>query len=106
MDKAGNLYGTTYEYGTAGYGTVYQMKHKGSGWTFNSLYSFAGGSDGANPVARVIFGPNGTLYGTTKYGGTGYGTVFNLRPSGAACRTALCLWTETVLYRFGGFGMA
>ncbi len=106
MDKGGNLYGTTYAYG-AGYGTVYQLKHKGSGWTFNPLYSFAGGSDGANPLARVIFGPNGTLYGTTKFGGGGCenygcGTVFNLRPSPSACKSALCSWIKTVLYDFKG----
>jgi len=34
----------------------------------------------ANPAARVIFGTNGTLYGTTVEGGTsGEGTVFNLK---------------------------
>ena len=103
FDKAGNLYGTAYYGGTGDYGTVYQLKHKGSGWTFNPLYSFAGGSDGAYPQARVIFGPNGTLYGTAFIGGSyGYGTAFNLRPSAAACRTALCPWKETVLYNFTG----
>ena len=107
LDKAGNLYGTTNGGGAgyAGYGTAYQLKHKGAGWTFNPLYSFKGsgnGGDGANPQARVIFGPNGTLYGTTSAGGGGnWGTVFNLRPSASACKSALCPWTETVLYAFG-----
>ena len=67
LDRAGNLYGTAYG-GGIGAGTVYQLKHKGSGWTFNPLYSFHGG-DGAYPRARVIFGPNGTLYGTASGGG-------------------------------------
>src|SRR5271157_394855 len=102
MDKAGNLYGTAFHYG-AGYGTVYQLKHKGSGWVFNPLYSFTAGSDGAYPAGGVIFGPNGTLYGTTYEGGKGYGTVFNLRPKPTACLTALCGWGETVLYRFVGY---
>jgi|SRR5271157_220116 len=102
MDKAGNLYGTASSGGAANYGTVYKLTHKGSGWTLNSLYSFAGGSDGAFPQARVIFGPNGILYGTTRGGGAGYGTVFNLRPKPTACLTALCPWTETVLYSFKG----
>ncbi len=102
-----NLYGTAY-YGGAGYGTVYELKHAGSGWTLNPLYTFTGGSDGAYPRARVIFGPNGTLYGTTVLGGTGEcsivgcGTVFNLRPSATTCRATLCPWTETVLYAFKG----
>ena len=73
-------------------------------WTLNPLHSFTGGSDGSHPLARVIFGPNGTLYGTTILGGNGgdHGTVFNLRPSPTACRTSLCPWTETVLYAFAG----
>ncbi len=101
LDKAGNLYGTAF-YGGAGYGTVYQLRHNGSGWIVNPLYSFTGGSDGANPYARVIFGPNGTLYGTTNMGGYGYGTVFNLRPKPTACLTSRCPWGETVLYAFKG----
>ena len=31
------------------------------------------------------------------------GTVFNLRPPAVPCKTALCPWTETVLYSFQGF---
>jgi len=98
MDGAGNLYGTTYS-GASGYGTVYRLKRSGSNWVFGPLYSFTGGSDGANPSARVIFGPDGALYGTTEYGGTA-GTVFKLQPSASACKAALCLWTETVLHNF------
>jgi len=100
--RGGNLYGTASDGGT-GYGTVYQLKHTGSKWIFNLLYSFTSGNDGANPAARVIFGPNGTLYGTTAQGGTyGYGTVFNLRPFPSVCKTALCPWMKTVLYAFEG----
>src|SRR5271165_1096627 len=106
IDRGGNLYGTAYR-GGAGYGTVYKLAHKGSGWTFNPLYAFAGGSDGAHPYGRVIFGGNGTLYGTTSEGGNsscsgGCGTVFNLKPPATACKSALCPWTEIVLYRFTG----
>jgi uncharacterized repeat protein (TIGR03803 family) len=57
----------------------------------------------------MVFGPDGSLYGTTVVGGGGIctfgqgcGTVFRLRPSANFCRTALCPWTETVLYRFTG----
>src|SRR5271169_4960113 len=49
LDRGGNLYGTANTGGTGGNGTVYKLTHKGSGWTFNTLYSFAGGNDGANP---------------------------------------------------------
>ena len=54
LDKAGNLYGTTFNGGTSGNGAVYQLKLKNSSFVFNPLYSFAGGSDGANPDPRVI----------------------------------------------------
>ena len=112
-DQAGNLYGTTqYRGGNGCYlgegcGTVFRLKHAGSRWVLNTLYSFQGGTDGGNPLARVIFGPDGSLYGTTQNGGNsactfGCGTVFNLRPPPTACKTALCPWTETVLYRFSG----
>jgi len=51
----------------------------------------------------VVIGANGTLYGTTAVGGSGEGgTVYNLRPSPRVCVSALCPWTETVLYRFTG----
>jgi uncharacterized repeat protein (TIGR03803 family) len=103
MDGAGNLYGTASSGGSGGDGTVYQLKHKGSGWVFSPLYSFTGGSDGANPRARVIFGPDGTLYGTTFNGGSdGQGMVFRLRPFARACTAALCPWMETVLHQFAG----
>jgi uncharacterized repeat protein (TIGR03803 family) len=105
MDASGNLYGTASK-GGAGYGTVYKLKHAGAGWTLSPLYSFQSGADGAHPVARVVFGPNGTLYGTTEYGGTpedctdGCGTVFNLQPQPTACTSVLCPWIETILQRF------
>ena len=104
MDGAGNLYGTTDGGGgRSGAGAVYKLTHRGSGWIVNPLYNFTGGSDGANPEARVIFGPNGTLYGTTVAGGEyNDGTVFNLRPFPTVCKAALCPWMETVLYSFTG----
>ena len=88
IDAVGNLYGTNYS-GGAGYGTVYSLKHAGSGWIVFPLYSFSGGSDGANPWTRVNLGPDGSLYGSTFAGGTtgcafqgrnGCGVIFNLKP--------------------------
>ena len=117
MDQAGRLYGTNFFGGEHGFGTVYGLARAGSGWIATGLYSFqgqeVGGTDGAYPESNVTFGPDGTLYGTTAFGGIGdnegHGTVFNLRPPATVCKTALCPWTETVLYRFtggsdGGFG--
>jgi hypothetical protein len=48
FDRAGNLYGTTFD-GGSGYGGVFKLKHSGSAWLFSPLYSFAGGNDGAGP---------------------------------------------------------
>ena len=103
IDPAGNLYGTTRN-GGAGYGMVYQLKRTNSGFLFRPLYSFAGDNDGAFPEGRLTIGPDGSLYGTTVDGGgpppEGVGTVFNLKPPPAACKTALCPWLETVLQSF------
>jgi uncharacterized repeat protein (TIGR03803 family) len=109
-DRAGNLYGTAQGGGAYGNGKVFKLTPKGKGWVFSPLYSFRGGTDGASPSARVIFGPDGSLYGTTSKGGLQQcisgnqtcGTVFKLQPPPTACKTALCPWTETVLYRFTG----
>ena len=109
MDKAGNLYGTTFN-GGAGYGTVFRLKLANGHWVLNPLYTFMGGSDGAGPTSGVVFGPDGSLYGTTTFGGgggcngifLGCGTVYRLRPPLTACKSVLCPWTETVLYRFQG----
>jgi uncharacterized repeat protein (TIGR03803 family) len=107
-DGAGNYYGTTRDGGKYGYGTVFKLVYKGSGWILTPLYSFAGGDDGANPDAKVIRGQDGGLYGTTVggggtgCGGGGCGTVFRLTVPATACKTAVCAWSETVLYRFQG----
>lgn len=118
MDLHGNLYGTTTTGGPAGFGTVFQMKPAGTGWILNPLHAFTGDSDGGNPWARVVLGPDGTLYGTTTVGGDlsciiegsyGCGTVFNLRPPPTICRSVSCPWILTTLYTFtdpasnGGF---
>ncbi len=108
IDRAGNLYGTTWAGGTAncyfkfGCGTVFKMKHSGSGWVLTPLYSFSGG-DGLGPEDRVIFGPDGTLYGETTYG-QGYdcscGNVFNLKPPPTRPATPFSPWNDTVLHQF------
>ena len=49
MDRAGNLYGTTSAGGPAGYGTVFKMTHRASGWELSTLYGFHGGADGGMP---------------------------------------------------------
>jgi uncharacterized repeat protein (TIGR03803 family) len=102
MDRGGNFYGTTV-HGGAGFGTVFKLSHAGSGWVLNTLYTFQGTADGANPQARVVFGPDGALYGTTTSGGQNLnGTVFRLTPPLSVCKAVSCPWTLTTLYRFTG----
>jgi uncharacterized repeat protein (TIGR03803 family) len=107
LDGHGNVYGTNYFYGV-GYGTVYKLTNRNGIWTPTVLYQFHNGTDGAFPASRVVFGPDGALYGTTSEGGGsgcnghGCGTVFRLSPPPTVCKTTLCPWIETVLYRFSG----
>src|SRR5580698_9512706 len=99
FDAQGNLYGTTLAGGRAlegNSGTVFRLSPEGDGtWTETILYSFRGGvgnsTDGAGPLAGVVFDSAGNLYGTTAGGGTGTacgasivvgcGTVFELSPT-------------------------
>jgi uncharacterized repeat protein (TIGR03803 family) len=75
-----NLYGTAELGGTNGYGTVFAIHTDGTGFT--NLYSFTGGSDGADPYAGLILSGN-TLYGTTEEGGSvGVGVVFAINTDG------------------------
>jgi uncharacterized repeat protein (TIGR03803 family) len=104
--RAGALYGTTSQGGVGGAtgpGTVYQMTHSGSGWTYTPVFLFpADKSGGANPQARVVFGPDGHLYGTTNVGGASQaGVVFYLTPPLSICKTVFCSWKENVLWNFG-----
>jgi hypothetical protein len=115
-DRAGNLYGTANGGsitaggcdGAYGCGNVFQMKRVGSAWIFKPLYQFQGGADGGNPAGRVVFAPNGQLYGTTEHGGGNWcnsatcGTAFKLTPPANICRSTQCPWTETQLHNFTG----
>jgi uncharacterized repeat protein (TIGR03803 family) len=92
FDNAGNLYGTAYYGGTHGFGTVFQLVPLGSGWTFNTIYTFTGGSDGGFPNSGVVLDSAGNLYGNNQLGGSGGGgVVYQLRNSGSS-------WTFTPLY--------
>src|ERR1039458_10538845 len=72
FDAAGNLYGATFYGGTYGaYGTVFELTPAGGGtWTEQVLHNFGNGTDGAEPLASLIFDGAGNLYGTTSYGGS------------------------------------
>jgi|HubBroStandDraft_6_1064221.scaffolds.fasta_scaffold222450_1 uncharacterized repeat protein (TIGR03803 family) len=98
----GNLYGTTQGGGANGRGSVFSLTPNSDGtWSETDLYAFSGGSDGAGPLAGVVFDGSGNLYGTTAFGGTGCngsgcGTAYQLSPSPGGG------WSESILYRFTG----
>jgi uncharacterized repeat protein (TIGR03803 family) len=97
MDSAGNLYGTTFDGGTTGNGSIFELTPSGSGWTFNTLYSLTY-ADGSGPQGSLVMDSAGNLYGNTARGGTGDptgGAVFELSPSQGG-------WTFTGLCSFSG----
>jgi uncharacterized repeat protein (TIGR03803 family) len=103
FDQQGRIYGTASGGGRYDGGVVYRLVRGGEGWVLSPIYAFGEQPDGNTPYARVVFGPDGLLYGTTNAGGTAnFGTVFSLRPPATACTAALCPWLETILYRFTG----
>lgn len=72
----GNFYGTTFDGGAHGYGTIFRMD---TNWAVTTLHSFAGGNDGANPTGALMQYEGGLFYGTTSIGGpSSLGTVFKL----------------------------
>lgn len=95
----GMLFGTTAWGGGGcpgyGCGTVFSINP--STGKRKIVHAFANGTDGAFPDAGLI-NVNGTLYGTTEWGGTGTGcggcgTVFSVNPSTGA---------ENIVYSFAG----
>lgn len=93
------IYGTTLYGGTTGNGTVFSLTPMpGNVWSEKVLYSFQGGTDGANPESTLTLAAASKLYGTTAGGGASdAGTVFQLTISGGVA-------TETVIYSFTGLG--
>ncbi len=98
--QKGSLYGTTLGGGTNDFGTVFELTPSHGIWTESLLYSFEGGTDGANAAGLERDVASGNLYGVTRDGGgagscwagPNWGTIFQLDASGH----------ETVLHRFSG----
>jgi uncharacterized repeat protein (TIGR03803 family) len=89
QDAEGNVYGTTPEGGSNGFGTIFKIAPTGS---FSTLYNFCSlpnCADGASPVAGLTQGADGNFYGVTPYNYTGNcsteqcGTIFKITPSGS-----------------------
>jgi uncharacterized repeat protein (TIGR03803 family) len=97
MDTLDNLYGTTVNGGSGGFGTVFQVDARGKETVLYSFH-FSSDLDGTYPYAGLVL-DTGNLFGTTLRGGArpSEGTVFRVNTSG----------TETVLNSFNnGEGVA
>jgi uncharacterized repeat protein (TIGR03803 family) len=71
----GNLYGTTLQGGSAGFGTLFQISTSGA---YQLLFSFTA-PIGESPFAGLLQHTNGLLYGTTTTSGAnGFGALYSL----------------------------
>ena len=97
LDAEGNLYGATPGAGGGGsYGTIYELSPGGGTWILNTIHSFTGGTDGANP-GPVIVGNGAQIYGAASNGETRHdGFVFSFS------RLSVTGWTELFLHTFTG----
>ena len=90
---SGDLYGTTSYSGSWGPGLVYRIDIAGQ---VTTLHSFDSETEGAIPLAPLVQGSDGSLYGTVSGGAfmspVRYGTVFRMTDTG----------TVTVLHAFDG----
>lgn len=89
--RNGVLYGTTNAGGKTNQGAVFGMTAAGKVTVLHSFGDPSVPHDGQTPVAGLVFGRDGNLYGTTSAGGSaGQGTVFRMTTEGK----------ETILHSF------
>jgi len=101
-DRKGTIYGTTRtggnsnNCGMAGCGTIFSFT---SGGSFNVVFAFQGGADGAQPAGGVVEDKSGNLYGSASEGGVvtndcqaGCGTLYAVGAGGVG----------STLYAFDG----
>lgn len=100
--KNGTLYGTASQ-GQQG-GTLYAVSAGGGGFQVLHVFTTTG-SDGQAPINGVVADKNGTLYGTTRQGGThGCGTAYSFDPSSFVYQTiySFCGQTGDASTLYGG----
>jgi uncharacterized repeat protein (TIGR03803 family) len=95
LGSDGNFYGTTDSGGT-GHGVAFELSPTSGGATQETvLYSFLDGGPNEYGASPLLVESAGNLYGATFGGGPGgYGTVFQLTPSGNGA------WSYTLLHSF------
>jgi len=91
---------------SSGCGTVFKLSPRSSGYIKRTLYKFSDATtDGAGPWGGVTVGADGTLYGTTVFGGNcgvanfGCGTAYSLSHTSGG-------YHFTLLYSFPGYAAA
>jgi uncharacterized repeat protein (TIGR03803 family) len=97
LDRAGDLYGTTWGGGgTGAFGVVFELLPlPDGGWAEGVLHRFDPKVEGGGPFAGLTLDAAGNFYGTTSTGGSqDGGTVFRLEAGSGG-------WTLTVLDNYG-----
>ena len=88
----GLLYGSTYQGGSGGGGTLFRLNKTGT--VFTVLKNLTSAVDGGNPTSSVTFGTDGVLYGVTSASGpNSLGTIYRMNADGTGF---------TVLHTFPG----
>jgi uncharacterized repeat protein (TIGR03803 family) len=83
IDVDGNFYGSTYNGGATGYGTIYKISQKGVKTTIYNFCPQTPCVDGAAPYGPMIVGTDGSLYGIAIYGGkSNQGEIFKVTRNG------------------------
>lgn len=52
----------------------------GGAWQYNVIHTFTGSGEGCLPLASLVRDSTGHFYGTTVYGGSYGGSVFEITP--------------------------
>jgi uncharacterized repeat protein (TIGR03803 family) len=100
LDKSGNVYGATYQGGSANCGVIFKLSRQADGtWNETILHDYANLADGCS-ANTLTFDKLGNLWGTAQ-GGTGCkdggcGVVFKMTPD------AKGNWKYSVVHSFDG----
>jgi len=94
LDDAGYLWGTTMGGSSkALYGTIFRVSTNSAPYSLVTPFAVFAATNGSVPMAGLTLGPDGALYGTTKYGGKhNYGVVYRVTTNGVI----------TALFSFNG----
>jgi uncharacterized repeat protein (TIGR03803 family) len=81
--RDGAMYGTSYDGGVYGQGTVFKVSTAGKVNVLHSFCAQANCVDGSSPDGGLTLRPDGHFIGTTLTGGSyGYGTIFDVTQTG------------------------